>query len=92
MQPKTGISDAADTRRKVAQTRDRVETDATFAATVAQKIAANPSLLDGLGAIVAKLAKHAEAAAILDEVFEDGAAAQYPKTYRTYLNARFSGR
>ena len=89
---KTFVSDATDARRKVAQTRDRAESDGKFAVSAANKIAEHPELLDGLATFVAKLAKNEAAAAILDGVFDGGAAERYPRTYRAYLNARFSGR
>ena len=83
------ITDASDTRRKVALTRSNAEEDAAFALKAALAIKANPSLLDGLEKVVSRLAAHDEAAAVLHEVFESGAARLYPAAYRAFLKARF---
>ena len=85
--PRTHVSDERDSRRKVAQMRELVESDPAMAVATAYAIAENPTLLDGLGPIVARLAKVDEAAAILEKVFAEHARS-YPRTYLAYVDAR----
>lgn len=85
--PRTHISDQRDSRRKVAYLRELIESEPAVAIATAQAIAENPTLLDGLGAIVARLAKVDEAAAILERVFSEHARS-YPRTYLAYVDAR----
>ena len=85
--PRTHVSDERDSRRKVAYLRELIESDPAVAIATANAIAANPSWLDGLGPIVARLARVDEAAAILERVFAEHARS-YPRTYLAYVDAR----
>ena len=56
---------------------------------IAQAIQADPALLDGNASIVACLARHERAAALLAEVFARHGK-RYPKTHRAFIEVRFA--
>ena len=70
---KTQRSDASDTRAKRAFLRER----------------ADPALLDGNASVVACLARHERAAALLAQLFARHAK-RYPKTHRAFIAGRFA--
>jgi len=87
MKVRTIVTDKKDSRNKKASAREFAETNPKIALAMAEAIAANPSLLDGLTVVVTRLAKHEEAATILDEVFMKHGK-KYPRTYRAYVDVR----
>lgn len=84
---RTHVSDARDSRRKIERARELAESDPLIAVRMANAIAANPRLLDGLSAIVGRLAKVEEAAVILEDVFNEHGRT-YPRTYLAFVEAR----
>lgn len=85
---RTQRSDASDTRMKAAFLREEAASNGAVALKIALAIKANPALLDGNARVVACLARHERASAVLEEVFATHAK-RYPRTYRAYLDARF---
>lgn len=83
---RTVVSDSKDTKRKVSLVRAMADGYAD-GKKMAEAIAANPSLLHGLGVVLRKLAANAEARPILDKVF-DRHAKRFPSEYRAYADAR----
>lgn len=87
IQPNTNKSDAADARAKADFIIDGAQ-DAQFALRIAKAIQLDPALLDGNAKVVAALAAHDEAAAVLEAVFEKFGK-RYPKSHRAFIEARF---
>lgn len=86
--PRTQRSDAADSAVKRSLVRERAADSAAFALSLASAIERDPSLLDGSARVVAAMARHDAAVAILEKVF-DKHAKRYPKSYRAFVDARF---
>ena len=86
--PRTQRSDASDAKAKARFLLEKAAGSQSIAQRIAQAIQADPALLDGNAKVVACLARHEAAAALLHEVFADHAK-RYPRTYRAFLDARF---
>jgi hypothetical protein len=86
---KTQRSNASDTRAKGAFLREQAERSPTLALKIAQAIQADPALLDGNASVVAGLARHERAAALLAEIFARHGK-RYPKTHRAFIEVRFA--
>lgn len=86
---KTRRSDAADSAAKSEFVHEQAAGSAEFALKIATAIRNDPSLLDGLAPVVAILARHEQAAVILDAVFAKHAR-RYPKSYRAFVDVRFA--
>ena len=85
---KTQRSDASDSRAKRAFLR-KAERSPALALKIAQAIQADPALLDGNASVVACLARHERAAALLAQLFARHAK-RYPKTHRAFIEVRFA--
>lgn len=87
--PKTQRTDAANSAVKRSFVREQSADSAAFALKVATAFRNDPSLLDGSARVVAILARHEQAAAVMETVFAKHAK-RYPKTYRAFADARFA--
>ena len=86
---KTQRSDASDSRAKRAFLREQAARSPALALKIAQAIQADPALLDGNASIVACLARHERAAALLAQLFARHGK-RYPKTHRAFIEVRFA--
>ena len=82
-------SDASDSRAKRALLREQAARSPALALKIAQAIEADPALLDGNAGVVACLAHHEQAAALLAQVFARHGK-RYPKTHRAFIEGRFA--
>ena len=86
---KTQRSDASDSRAKRAFLREQAARSPALALKIAQAIQADPALLDGNASVVACLARHERAAALLAQLFARHGK-RYPKTHRAFIEVRFA--
>ena len=86
---KTQRSDASDSRAKRTFLREQAARSPALALKIAQAIQADPALLDGNASVVAGLARHERAAALLAQLFARHAK-RYPKTHRAFIEVRFA--
>ena len=86
---KTQRSDASNSRVKRTFLREQAARSPALALKIAQAIEADPALLDGNASVVACLAHHEQAAALLAQLFARHGK-RYPKTHRAFIEVRFA--